>query len=292
MDTKTITAVIIGLMVSGVILVAFVPIFTEVTATEKTFDNGADALGYVSTITSESDYTFAWTPGDDSISINGETVDLFANGTVVCKSGSTMVRYTNGYFQCWNPNLITIGGPDQAFNLSITNGVMTISGEDITTITADMTGGFILASEGDYVMKSPTQKAYVLKDSSITAMGVTTMTGNVNTAITITGTPMGVEVDKIYPTNVDFTFTDVNISKTEVSGFNDLYQIEKITFTATDENSNTTNCTYNYFIVPSKVTAEHSVHGDDAFNAIINLIPLLAGVGLLMFGVYYFISRK
>lgn len=286
MDNKYI-GLIIGLVV-GVLLIGslLVPTINDATITEQKFDNTAGALGRVSIIDEESDYTFSWNPGSSSIEVNGQTIDMINNETIICKSADSMVRYTNGYFQYWSDALTTIGGPAQAFVLDITNGVMTISGDDISTITKDVVGGFILSDTGDYVLKSPTQKAYMNSDSPIVAMGVTTMTGNINAALSIVGTMGDIDITTTYPANVNFTFENVVVDSTAVSGYNDLYTLQKITFVAND-GTNTTDCTYSYFIVPAEVTAELADHLSAGEIAMIAVIPVLMIASLLIFAVRF-----
>lgn len=323
MDTKSIMAVIIGLMVSGLILVAFVPVFTEVTATEKTFTNeGYYTMDAVDESTSR---VIEWdksTP--NTITIDGEPYDmswtdlaksytLIGSEEVILRyehnlnntaglqmfsttAGSTYVSFHSGTASDAGTKVtVTLGSGAITF---VSNGTeplnKTVSdiGQDAYVINPDNTGEF------SFIMKKANEPAYLLGDSTIRFIGVSVSSGPSGIAIYGIGSiEDGMTLSTVYnsATVSDVTYSDPVPTYTEVSGYEDLYLLDKYEFTISYSDNGTPktfNATYSYFIIPNEVTAEKSVHGDEVFNNIIDLIPLLAGVGLLMAGLYYFISRK
>ena len=88
------------------------------------------------------------------------------------------------------------------------------------------------------------------------------------------------------------TFTNVVIVEEPVSSHINLYSLDKITFTATNENDDSLDITYSYFIVPYEVTAEKAQHLSDPMNAILNVIPIIIIVAVLLGVVAIFIIRR
>lgn len=305
MDTKSITAVIIGLMVSGLILVAFVPIFTEVTATEKTFTNE----GYFTVskhLDTDDDVTIGWEhTAPNKVTVNDTDVLLpTSNGawTIVGTETTALVRYsisnsvTTVQIFGTSPQVLcnTTNGYDCTIAITSTGVTLTSTADSGNTATASTTDPiWYVAPSGGYVMKLADKVAYVNGDSEIYAMGMSQIGGVGGKMMTVNGNiDDGFTAEVVYPTS-GYTTGDVTATYSEVGNYLDLYALDKFQFDATETSTSTTTTqTYNYFIVPHEVTAELSVHGDDTFNTVINIIPLLAGVGLLMAGVYYFISRK
>lgn len=308
MDTKSITAIIIGLMVSGLILVAFVPIFTEVTATERTFEN--DGYYYMQKITAsdttEHTLTYDYNDGDyiftfDNVDIT-DKVRSDLTTTVATDGESWVIRVQkNEYVGLQGSgSTLSFGGHNSrtatvTFNAGTVTVERTLLVDGVITPGSTLTGSYdnlwiISNTPTDYVMKKSTTPVYMLEDSEYLAVGITGMTAW-NTVIVINGDVTDFDATIVYPPNLTTTVTNKAIVKTEVNGYNDLYSLDKLTFTIND-GTTTKDTIYSYFIVPSKVTAELSVHGDDAFNTVINLIPLIAGLGLLLGAVYYFITRR
>lgn len=314
MDTKSITAILIGLMVSGLILVAFVPIFTEVTATEDTFTNeGYYRLNHYDSTT---DHTVTWTYENPNV-MTVDDVDVTINGAPNLQI--TVIADTNWLVRMIFDSQSKVSAIGYLYSSS---GVKLANVSDSQTASFTMTGGTVTIACGTYsgsntytdvylpdtdgslTMKMPTTDAYINGDSAIVGFGLT----RINTANGIQSSPgSGFEFIGTYDDGINgrvwrgdnVTLDDITINAREIASHIDLYRFTEInavaicTETVDDATVTTdTNVTYNYVIVPYEVTAEKSVHGDEVFNTVIDLIPLLAGVGLLMAGVYYFISRK
>lgn len=288
MDTKNYIGIIVGLMVSGLILVAMVPIFTEVSATDDTFENdGYYDMHYVET---DESVTLFWNPEEpNKITVGSEVVDLpvaspAERKTIVLGGDNIIFRYYG------NPALIeittTTSGAfvgDTPITIVCNEGVITATWGD-NTKTGTYTKLYIPSNDGEFTMKQANQSAYVLGDSEIIAMGITQIDGT-GKVIYIDGTIDDGVTFSSWDTELEFT--DISVNAVSNSNHVDLYELSTIT-----AKCGTTDITYSYFLVPSEVTAEKTIHGDTAFNSIIDILPMLAGVGLLMAGVYYFISRK
>lgn len=293
-------------VVVAVVLFAtmLVPIIGEATTTERTFDNRTDALWQVDALDSDSVYTFEWDHTTPTIAtVNGETVNL-ANGTLICATDSFLIRYGldgTGYYLQSVPgstfNLIVYSaGTNQGdVTIEISSGTITatIVKGTTTTSTATFNEGWGIVADGAYVMKAPTQKAYVLDDSTVFALGLTTINGVWQNMFEIQGTVENVDVTQVYPDPATYTISDVVIHSVELNTYVELNQIESITFVATniEDDSIVYNATYNYFIVPATVTAELSQHLNDTEGALVGIIPLLVIVGLVI-GVVAILGRR
>lgn len=295
-----IITVTIGIIFAGSLLA---PVIDDVTTTEKTFDNTADALWQVEHLDTESEYTFVWDHTSPTTALsNGETVNL-KTGTVICATDSFLIRYgsdANGkYLQSVGANLGIIvsetGTNEGDVTISISSGTIsaTIVKTATTTVTATFDEGWGIVSHGDYVMKSPTQNAYVLDDSTIFALGLTNINNVWNNMFQITGTVEEVEVTQLNPSPATYTTSNVTITSADVDGYEKLHTITSIDFLATNISDSTITkaCTYNFFIVPATVTAELSQHLDDTEISLMQVMPLILIACLLLGAVGFVVYR-
>lgn len=293
---KIIIASITAVVVITVLAGTLIPVLDDATATHKTFSNVEDSIAYYDEI-GENDYTFVWDPTTPTIAtINGEEVALpdvsgYTNGVSLIVSEGIALRY---YVSGGTYYIQSLGGgkssgqygyatsnSESAITISITDGVWSYSNN---TNTYTLTGStYIISDSGDYVMKTPSSSAYVKSDSSTAALGVTVISGvwvimgwNLDSGITITPA-------EYYPPD-DYTISNVVVHYDDVSGYDEIYGLSKVTFTAVkaDDTTVTSNVTYSYFIVPAEVTAEKTVHFTDGENAIFNTIPVIVIVALLL----------
>ena len=183
--------------------------------------------------------------------------------------------------------------------------IVTVTDDSVTTGTKVGNAPLIVAStsETDNIMRySNTVDSYILGDSEIIACGYT---GSIKigedqaTDIVISFKGSIDDGVQITTFNQAYTFTvsNVQINADSVSGFNDLYKFDSVTFdvTYTDTDTNTdyvTACTYSMVVLPAEVTAERSVHLTDAMNVILNVVPLLIIVSVLLAVVAVFILRR
>lgn len=105
------------------------------------------------------------------------------------------------------------------------------------------------------------------------------ISGNINDGVTVD--ILGVSNEVI---------SNLEVNKTAVAGYIDLYVISSITFDYTISGT-TSSATYNFFIVPYSVTAEMSHHLDASEIALLAVIPIMVIAALLIFAVRTFTGR-
>lgn len=298
MNNKLISIVltlVVGIILAGSVLV---PVLDDATATEKTFDNRDGALFQLDKFDETTEYSFEWVYTDPThATVNNETVTL-SGATVICATDSFIIRYgqdsSNGYYlQSVGSGLGVYGNENvkTTLTISVSSGTLTAivanEGSDPTSKTASITEGYGIVANGGYVMKASNQAAYVLADSPIVAMGLTSLDGVWSNMFQIVGNVEGVEVTQIYPTPATYTISNVAVNTESSASYIDLYELQSITFDATLVSDNTTvhACTYNYFIVPAEVTAELSEHLTPGQIALMGAIPVLVIVALLVVAV-------
>lgn len=300
MDTKNYIGLLVGLMVSSLILVAVVPIFTEVSATEDTFEN--DGYFHLTKYTADDSVTLEWdATAPDTFTINGEEL-TYHNGFGLTQSivlGETLAARLNdnntriSFYS--GGNFVNTSETYPTLTITYSGGTVVATNENTTRTVSNVAELYVISEKGDYVMKKATSPAYlnsgseIIADSEIYASGLT-YSGNNNVFWHLEGTIDDMEYPNVF--NENLTVTNESIHGTYDRNHNDLYVLDNLTFTITNTSEVTFDVTASYFVVPSEVTAEKTYHGDTAFNSIIDILPMLAGVGLLMAGVYYFISRK
>lgn len=292
---NTILGGVVAVSLAVVLAIAFMlPILADAAKTTDTFDNTKAALWQVEKLDTDSEYTLVWDHTDPTkATVNGETVTL-SNGTVVCAADTFLIRFgydsTGYYFQSVPGqvfNLIVYSAGANAGDLTVTasNGTITAVADKSTptTSTVSFTEGYGIVASGDYVMKAPTQGAYMLKDSPIFAMGLTTINGVWYNLFQITGNVQDVDISNVYPVD-KYDISNESINTDAVTSHVDLYELESITFVATDSEDSTItkDCVYNYFIVPAEVTAERAVHFGSAEIALIEIVPVLVIAGLIL----------
>lgn len=298
MDIKTISVAFVAIMVGAVAFGAMLPIFQDVTATEDTFTNE----GYFFLDKFEDEYTFYWdsaTP--DTFTVNGETVTYHNNSgfAVSLVLGQNFaVRFPNG-----NTNVsfygagtyVSTNAEKPTFTLTYSSGSVTATNGTDTKVINSVTEVFGLVEKGNYVMKKSTSSAYlnsgseVIADSEIYASGQTFNGSNY-----VWWHLQGTIDDMEYPDTFNNTLTVTNevIHGDYDTKHNDLYILDNLTFTVTTSNAVVYNVTASYFVVPYEVTADRTIQGGDGFNTIVNLIPLVIGMGLLLIAVWWFVVRK
>lgn len=301
MEIKDLTAILVVAMVGCVLVAGFIPVVGESVSATTTFDNTANALWQVDKLDEDSTYEFIWDHTDPThATVNGETVTL-NNGTVICAADTFLIRYGKdgtGYYLQSVPgstfNLIVYSAGSDAGDVTIIAQAGTFTATIVkgstTTSTATFTTGFGIVAKGEYVMKAPTQNAYMLDDSPIFAMGLTTLGGIWYNMFQIVGNiEDGVTITQENPDPATYTISNEVINSTVVDGYVGLNTLLSITFTATqiEDSSISADCTYNYFIVPAKITAEKAIHADDNTASIISMIPfiLIMGIVLMFVGV-------
>ena len=294
---------LVGLTVMAVIFSAMLPIMGEVTSAEDTFVND----GYYRMSNTEDETVIIWSPSTnkDIVNVNGNDISLagLPTGTYsVAFSDDVIVRFNNqdSYnFQIWNSSYATgLGGTSQ-WDCTVTINTEGVkfktsnpeSSEQSITHTGDY---FVIDPNGDYIMKDKSKIAYLLKDSSIFyGGGISLIYGSTYSGMYLEGT---VDNCTVSPMSNSVTASDVVCVYTDSSSHEDLVSLEKITFTTTftalDESTTDVNQTYNYFLVPYEVTAEKSIHPDGPTTAILNMLPIIIGAGLLLGAIAFMIVTR
>lgn len=297
-----IVGVALAAFVSLVVLAAvLMPILDDATATHETFTN--DGKSYIKT-TSEGKYTLTWDPADpNNAVVNGESFPIWSPGDGVKNISILMIpeigimRYNHGSGESDFVSIQAVGFAfsfTQSFTFTYENGAYSIVGA--TTVTGTSDEVYAIGPNGDFVLKNPTDAAYVNPDSEIIGMGVTTVTFW-NNGFQVSGSADDVEV-YVYNLGTGTTAivtSDVDSDYAPVSGYVDLSTLKQVTFTATatptEGDPVVKDCTYNYFLVPHEVTAELSQHLSGNQIELLDVIPVLVIVAILL-GVIALIIRS
>lgn len=305
MKINNIIVGIIGIVICAIMIGgAFLPAVNSVTKTYGTFDNTKDALYEMSAVGNNSNYTFIWNADTPDIAlVNGESVKL-TSGTILCSVGGTSVRYIDTpnkriqIFGSTNNHGVAETDVGAVLTIQISNGEYVYSSSGLPggdfSVTEPIADGYIIVPKGtgSFVMKAPTQGAYVNSDSKIVGMGITIIGSAWNVGFRGVGTINGIEITQ-YSGATNYTIGPVTINYDAVNNYEDLYTVIDYQFDITDSSDETvTHLTYNYFIVPAKVTADLTEPVDAPIRAMMGVLPIVAIAGLVMVGIYVFISRK
>lgn len=303
MDTKTMTQLLVGFLIGAVILASMVPIFINVqniSGDEVTLKNDSDTVlksiddGDVFKLTStrnaDSTKTDVWTINDETITnVGGDafswTVGLISDAMYVriqstnnASSGAvTLMSSTSGTEQ-----YITAGTTEGTYvwTWTFANGVMTYVDRAGTEVTAPYTWGYVACplEDGEYYSAEANGVGICSSADDLILCGGYT-TGSLDTMYAYHNGEKYVSVSS-------YTMT-VNTTTELHDGTTDIYDIT-VTVDISD-GENTENFTPFRIYLPYEVTG-HASGG--ALYSIIGILPLIAGVGLLMGAVYYFISRR
>lgn len=306
MDIKAFPALIVGVVVALVLAGATLPIWADTLATEDTFTN--EGYYRMAEYDNTASFTAKWDHTDpNKFTIDGVTYDLPTTQqsidlNLMCGQ-SFFLRYNQfsgyAYVQTYGD---TIGGSyiarsdnNQDMDVTVSAGSITFDNGGGSPKTVSYTEMYAINGTGDYVLKKPTDRAYMLGDSEIIAIGHSSY--NIDTYLTGT-IDDGFIRDYRSPSNpggdvTNFTFGDVVIDDTEITGYNNLYGLLKLTWTATNNDTSTTYDTiYSQFLVPYEVTAERSVSMSGPLGVLVGVLPLLIVAGLVTGAVVWFINRK
>lgn len=291
MNAGKFSLILIGFLVGVLVLASFLPVIGSVTATDKTFEN--EGIIKMDKIGTDTEVTIFWDHTDPTnITVNDSVIPI--------PNMSYVLTVTTGYD--WvlrmQPNVITFFSPINVsasvtdstdLIVTLSNGTVTVTNTASTpqTTTSSYEEVYLVSDSPDakYVMKSPTSNAYLKGDSLIIGSGMSTVGGVGGYGYTGIGTiDDGITVSQFRgPTT---TNTNPILTYSSVDGYIDLYEFDKYQFVADD-----TTLTWNQVIVPASVTVELSNPPSSLMISLFNLLPLIAGVGLLLGAVAYFLSR-
>lgn len=299
-----VVAMVVGIIVAGSVLM---PVLDDVTATEATFKN--DGYFTYDAVTDDTDVTITWAVADPSnISVNGVSVampDAQSNWTIVGSENFTLRFYRNATvtgLQCYGTSGYISGNTGTAglstVSVTVSSSAMVVTAGETTRSYTMGTHGFVVNAKGDgaLTLKYSNQSAYVMGDSEVYLCGTTFVTGSgTNDFVGLFGYGSlddGMTMSAFYGNTGSNTvsFGDVTATYSSVNGYDGLYLLEKFTFPLT-QNSATVTAIYSYFVVPTEVTAEKSVHLNDGEISMLMVVPLLIIVGILMLAVRMMVYR-
>lgn len=281
MKTNILTLAItltVGIILAGSLLM---PVISEATETEKTFNN--EGYYYMTDLGEDSiTYVFdgsKWT-------INDVVVDIDITDLTTIVAAENVIIRANGYFR----GTTTINA--SALNLTVTadsiTGTATVSG-NTQTINLSLDVYYCAVTEPTgYVLSKYNTPTYLHKDSDILADGQSAYTpsasavfrieGNINDGFTVT------------PALASITVTDVKCNYTVIDEYIDLYRVDSITFksvynsgTPSDPSDDVVrDQTYSSYVVPASVTSEMTNHLNSGEIAILNALPVLIIAALVL----------
>lgn len=306
MEMKTIITVVIAGMLGAIVFSSMLPVFAETTSATNTFTN--EGYYTMDRLTEDSSFTLTWDYTKPSIiTVDGMDYDLSNVGLTkwvsytIFGSDNFVLRYritdTDTIVQYYGPSSASIGFMYASIlsssNLSVTvdEGNATFSTTNtsytepsIIDIDVDKAYCINTSNNGDYVMKKSNESVYVVEDSTIVVLaGITSTLPNTDVGIYATGTINdNLNASAFRGTNTyDVTFNDFEYTTSNVNNYVGLVELSKVDFIATQNNTDY-NVTYSYFIVPSEVTAEKVNHVEGPIKAIMDLLPILIGIGLVI----------
>lgn len=301
MENMKILGIVIAAAVSIIVLGSvLMPVFDDVTRNEDTFTN--EGYYYMEHITAAdtTTRTLAYTYSPDT-----QTLTYTFNGSVINTSGwpasvtlatdadAWVVRAGTSEWiglQVIGPNFNSGGHNTRSTTITFSGGVATsvvnvwnesTQTEDVSTRTSTYEDLWIYSPTAtDYVMKKTNETAYINNDSQFLAVGVTEL-GVWNTVIKITGTIDSYTPVIMYPPETPTTVTNKAVVAEAVNGYDNLYQLDKLTFTISDSTTSA-DAIYSYFIVPAEVDGHIEKTLTSGQISILKAIPVMIIIGVLM----------
>lgn len=295
MAKNTLLTVILTITIAIIVTATvMIPVFSDTTETERTFTN----VGYfnMTDYSDSEEFTASWDSTTNLFTVNDtdtidlSTIDVTQSRTIIacdtCALRLNAGTPTTLQFFIGSSN-VAAGGDNGDLTVTASNGSLTATNGASTPASRTTTYEklYSISSDGEWTMKKTDTDAYMNGGSFFMGAGLTAG----SSAIGIVGLTMSGDIDDGATVDVwrgtDITISNIDVVKTEHEGFLDLYDLEKVTFTATDADSDSLDITYTYFIVPVEVTAEHTQHLSDSESAIIMVIPVLIICAILVFAV-------
>lgn len=303
MEIKKWVLMAVSVITAAVVFGACLPVFADTTQADDTFTN--EGYYNMEKVDNSTNKTISWTGANPNIIvIDNENLDLtgLIGNYTIFGSDSVIVRWSNGAMRWYSDD--TSGGTTSTDTLTVVidSGNVSITKNGATTSTVIGNNAWIASvGNSDYVavMKNANKPAYVNGDSEVYLIGVSVgasidrticvfANGNINDGLDIQPLYIGGEFSNV-------VFTDETVTYTENTNYEDLYLLDKYEFSVSYTQGGvdkSADLTYNYFIVPSEVTAERSVHPEGASKILMDLLPVIIGGGLLLGVVAVVIRRR
>lgn len=285
MEKTNVLTLIITLVVGVILCGALLgPVINDVTETERTFDNSAYGFYQMKAL----EVGDLWERSENVWTYNEETITLSDDANVSILVLDNTAFRQNGYVRG------TTQTSNNFVNAEVTEEGIVMFNEDKPI---SFNSGYGAVSEGgDYILKTYTDKAYVLEDTPLWITGVTGFAeagSSANIICHIEGTikdGLTITLDPVKNgTTSNLQAGEYTINYSEVPGYNGLYLIESVSFTITADNTVedvvtpvSVDATYSTFVLPKEVTAERTGHLTDGQNSLIGAIPIMVIVALLM----------
>lgn len=300
MDVKAIPALIVGVMVAVVMVGAVLPVFAETTAEQDTFRNS----GYFYVDSVDDDETITYAYENHTLTVNGDNVPLptgsqYPDGLTIIYTEHICIRYDGGDLKVRGVTSHSIA----TMNITVSEGNITgnyywtTSPETERAIEWTYTEFVGIVPETTDRVMCKSEPQYIQSDSHIETTGLTKLTNiNATHVIHISGTyDDGMTVNLYSSSNGDeittLTVENISVNATEIRGYDDLYKLNSVTFDVTD-GVNTDSVTYTIYTIPAEITVDKTVHPDAVLSTLINLLPLMAGAGLVLGGIVWVMFRK
>lgn len=307
METKQIMSLALGVALCALVLsAALIPAISMATDTEDTFTN--EGYFRMSQYDDTTSHVVKWTYEKPTvITVDDEDVVIGYN----LPSGQvTVVANSNWLLRMYYTSQGNVAGVAFLYGAS---GTKTATVENSQTATLTLTEGsasvvcgnysgthaysivYLPANDGTFTMTRLNEDNYINGDSPIYGFGLT----RINTSTGIMGSPGdGFAFAGSYDDGItgsvwrggdSATVSDCVCNVTKVNSYTDLYRFNQIDAVATltetiDDETITTNTdlVYNIVIIPYQVTSELSIHADGPTRAILNMIPIIAVLGILI----------
>lgn len=286
---------LVGLTVMAVIFSAMLPIMGEVTSAEDTFTNE----GYYY-MTDLGEQTISYTFDGSKWTIDGEDANIIISDDTTLIAGEEVIVRTTGLIR----GKANLSPSTMEITVSATGitGTATVSGNTTSVnIVADIYYCAVI-DKTDYVLTKYNTPTYLNENSEILADGMAgyksgsaclfRIEGSINDGLTIYITPSTL--------SDSLTITDLQFNYTKMGDYVDLYKVNSITFTTTFDNSTpddpsddvVRNQVFTSYVAPYEVTSEKTYHPDGPTTAILNMLPIIIGAGLLLGAIAFMIVTR
>lgn len=305
MDTEKFVGLLVFFLVGALVLMAFVPVIQETTSATDTLTNeGYYRMNHYDV---DTPVTFSWSyDKPNTVITNGveyeipKTPDPGSTMTLIGDTNWAVRGAFNSSGEITQLNYIGSSGSiirasvsDSAtVDLTMENGVMsgTVGASTLSNKAYEQL--YIVDKDGSYIMKNKNETAYLKPDSEFFAYGNTIIDSSY-LGLQINGSIEDGANVVIWRGESGFTTDTPVLNYSESSNYVDTYELSTITLNATRISDETvTAITYSYFVVPYEITSEKTIHPDTTLATVIDLLPLIAGVGLLMFLVGEFLYTR
>lgn len=297
MDTNRFIVVLLGLFISVIMVgTVFVSTLSPYSQAEMTYENEGTPFKLMDEAPENPAIVVSLVDGKIVIESDGE---IMPDMNYALYGACTLVYGETGFIRI-NPAGQIRGFADNFYGVNVTDSVtvtITFSGDNVILTPSTGTAKTVpikpvaYIGNGSYVQ---TVSPYILDDSVIYLAGNTNYDG-VTHYISYVG--FGVYDDlstlTVYSDiGEGTTIEDLTHTVNVTHKCTNLYKLDNIQFTATDSNERVYNATFSFIIAPAVIEYDNPVYVGSTLSMIFDILGLVAGLGVLMFAVgYYLYSR-